>query len=47
MQEVKSRACAYATNLEVGRRVIEMLQITYNQLTSEKEEEKEYADKVE
>jgi hypothetical protein len=45
MHEVHSRACANATNLEVGRGVIEMLQITCDQLTVEKEEEKECADR--
>jgi cob(I)alamin adenosyltransferase len=34
-------------NLEVVRGVTEMLQITCDQLTSEKEEEKECADKLE
>jgi hypothetical protein len=47
MQEVQSRAHVDATNLEVGRGVAEMLQITCDQLTSEKEEEKEHADKLE
>jgi hypothetical protein len=47
MQEVQSRAHADATNLEVGRGVTEMLQITCDQLTSEKEEEKECTDKLE
>jgi hypothetical protein len=42
MQEVHSRACADATNIEVGRGVTEMLQITCDQLTVEKEEEKEH-----
>jgi hypothetical protein len=46
MQEVQSRARGYAMNLEVGRGVIEMLQITCNQLTSEKEEEKQCTDKI-
>jgi hypothetical protein len=41
MQEVQSRARVDATNLEVGRGVVEMLQITCDQLTMEKEEEKE------
>ena len=36
MQEMQFRSCADATNLEVGRGVIEMLQITCDQLTSEK-----------
>jgi hypothetical protein len=40
MQEVQSRACMDATSLEVGRGVIEMIQITCDQLTSEKEEDK-------
>jgi hypothetical protein len=40
MQEVQSRARANATNLEVGRGVIEMLQIKCDQLAIEKEEEK-------
>jgi hypothetical protein len=47
MQEVQSRAHMDATNLEVGRGVTEMLQITCDQLTSEKEEEKEHTDKLE
>jgi hypothetical protein len=47
MQEVQSRARADVTNLEVGRGVTEMLQITCDQLTSEKEEEKEHVDKLE
>jgi hypothetical protein len=38
MKEVQSRALTDATNLEVGRGVAEMLQITCNQLTSEKDE---------
>jgi hypothetical protein len=46
MQEVQSRACTDATNLEVGRGFTEMLQITCDQLTMEKEEEKECADMV-
>jgi hypothetical protein len=37
---VQSRAHADATNLEVVRGVDEMLQITCDQLTVEKEEEK-------
>jgi hypothetical protein len=40
MQEVQSRSCVDATNLEVGRGVVKMLQIICDQLTSEKEEEK-------
>jgi hypothetical protein len=40
MQEVQSISRVYATNLEVGRGVVEMLQITCDQLTLEKEEEK-------
>jgi hypothetical protein len=40
MQEMQFKACADATKLEVGRRVVEMLQITCDQLTSDKEEEK-------
>jgi DNA repair exonuclease SbcCD ATPase subunit len=47
MQEVQSRARVDATNLEVGRGVVEMLQITCDQLTTEKEEEKECTDKLE
>jgi predicted nucleic acid-binding Zn-ribbon protein len=47
MQEVQSKAHTYATNLEVGRGVVETLQITCDQLTSEKEEEKERMDKLE
>jgi len=34
-------------NLEVGREVTKMLQITCYQLTPEKEEEKEHTDKLE
>jgi hypothetical protein len=40
MQEVQSRAHANATNLEFGRGVAKMLQITYDQLNLEKEEGK-------
>jgi hypothetical protein len=40
MQEVQSRAMQDATNLEVGREVAEVLQITCDQLNLEKEEEK-------
>jgi hypothetical protein len=47
MQEVQSKTCVYATNLEVGKGVIEMLQITCNQLTLEKEEDKEHTYKLE
>jgi hypothetical protein len=47
MQGVQSRAHADATNLEVGRGVIEMLQITCDQLTLEKEEEKGHTNKLE
>jgi hypothetical protein len=47
MQEVHSRAHADATNIEVGRGVTEMLQITCDQLTAEKEEEKERIDRLE
>jgi hypothetical protein len=47
MQEVQSRAHVDATNLEVGRGVTEMLQITCDQLTVEKEEEKECTDRLE
>jgi hypothetical protein len=47
MQEVQSRDCADATNLEVGRGVIEMQKITCDQLTSEKEEDKGCIDKLE
>jgi chromosome segregation ATPase len=47
MQEVQSKARTDATNLEVGRGVAEMLQITCDQLTAEKEEEKECANKLE
>jgi predicted house-cleaning NTP pyrophosphatase (Maf/HAM1 superfamily) len=36
MQEVKSRAHMDATNLEVGRGVVEMLQIICDQLATEK-----------
>jgi hypothetical protein len=47
MQEVQSRARANATNLEVGREVAEVLQITRDQLTLEKEKENKCADKLE
>jgi hypothetical protein len=47
MQEVQSRARADATNLEIGREVTEVLQITYDQLTMEKEEENIRAEKLE
>jgi predicted nucleic acid-binding Zn-ribbon protein len=47
MQEVQSRAWVDTTNLEVVRGVTKMLQITCDQLTSEKEEEKECADNLE
>jgi len=47
MQEVQSRARAYTTNLEFGREVIEVLQITCDPLTMEKEEEKRQEDKLE
>jgi hypothetical protein len=47
MHEVHSRACIDATNIEVGRGVVKMLQITCDQLTIEKEEKKECADSLE
>ena len=47
MQEVQSRARTDATNLEVGKEVAEVLQITCDQLTMEKEEEKRRVDKLE
>jgi hypothetical protein len=47
MQEVKSKAYADATKLEVGRGVVKMIQITCDQLTMEKEEEEECANKLE
>ena len=40
MQEVQSRACADATNLEVGREVFEVLQIMCDHLNMEKEEKR-------
>jgi hypothetical protein len=40
MKEVQSKAQVDATNLEVGRGVLEMLQITCDQLNLVKEEEK-------
>jgi hypothetical protein len=46
MQEVQSRARTNATNLEVGRGVIEMLQITCDQLTLDKYE-KGHTDQLE
>jgi hypothetical protein len=45
MQEVQARARMDDTNLEVGRGVVKFLQITCNNLTSEKEE-KEHTDKL-
>jgi predicted nucleic acid-binding Zn-ribbon protein len=47
MEEVQSRAHVDATNMEVGRGVTEMIQITCDQLTAEKEEEKEHTNKLE
>jgi hypothetical protein len=47
MQEVQSRARADATNLEVGRGVAKILQIPCDQLTAEKEEDKEHANRLE
>jgi hypothetical protein len=47
MQEVQSRAHTDATNLEVGRGVTKMLQITCDQLTAEKEEQKYHVDRLE
>jgi hypothetical protein len=47
MKEVQSRVHTDATKLEVGRGFTEMLQITCSQMTSEKEEEKECAYKIE
>jgi len=47
MQEVQYRARTDATNLEVSRGVTEMLQISCDQLTVEKEKEKECTDKLE
>jgi hypothetical protein len=40
MQEVQSRAHVDATNLEVGRGVVEMIQITCDQLTRRKRRRK-------
>ena len=40
MEELQSRVHVDATNLEAGRGVAEMLQMTCDQLTKEKEEEK-------
>ena len=47
MEELHSRAREDATNIEVGRGVIEILQITCDQLTTKKEEEKECTDRLE
>jgi hypothetical protein len=47
MQEVQSRARLDETNLEVGRGVTKMLQITCDELTVEKEEEKEHTEILE
>jgi len=46
MQEFQSKSLTDATNLEFGREVVEVLQITCQQLTMEKEEEKRCADKL-
>jgi hypothetical protein len=47
MQEVQTRAHADATNLEMGRGVADILQITCDLLTMEKENEKEQTDTIE
>jgi hypothetical protein len=47
LQEVQSRFREYSTNLQVGREVVEVLQITCDQLTLEKEEEKKHAKNLE
>jgi hypothetical protein len=47
MQEVHSRAHVNATNLEVGREVTEVLQITCDQLTLETKEENKRAEILE
>jgi hypothetical protein len=47
MQEVKSKAHVDATNLAMGRGVVEMLQITCDQHTAEKEEERSCVDILE
>jgi hypothetical protein len=47
MQEVQSRAREDATNLEIDREVKEILQVTCEKITLEKEEEKQCADKLE
>jgi hypothetical protein len=47
MKEVQSRARTDATNLEVRRGVTKMLQITCDQLTAEKEEQKYRVDRLE
>jgi hypothetical protein len=47
MQEVQSRDRADATNLDIGREVKEILQVTCEKITLEKEEEKQCRDKLE
>jgi hypothetical protein len=47
MQEVQSRARVDATNLALDREVKEILQVTCEQITLEKEEEKQHADNLE
>jgi hypothetical protein len=47
MQEVQSRDHTDVTNLEVGRRAAEMLQVTCDQLISKKYKEKENVDNIE
>jgi hypothetical protein len=47
MQEVQSRASMYATNLDVGRGFTNILHITCDQLTLEKEDKKKCTDRIE
>jgi hypothetical protein len=47
MKEVQLRSRTDATDIEVGRGVAEMLQITCNQLNEDKEEDEEHIDRLE
>jgi hypothetical protein len=47
MQEVQDRARLDATNLEIGREVKEIIQVTCEQITLENEEDKKRANNLE
>jgi hypothetical protein len=47
MQEVQSRSREDVTNLEISREVKDILQVTCEQITLEKEEERQCVDKLE